>query len=112
MINIKSKLLSFISACVVFALMAIPGVMSAQTSGKIAGKITDSDGQALPGANVLVQGTSLGAAADEEGDYFILNLSPGTYTVVVQVMGYKTTTIEGIETSSGHTTPIDVVLGN
>ena len=110
MINIKSKLLSFISACVVFALMAIPGVMSAQTSGKIAGKITDSDGQALPGANVLVQGTSLGAAADEEGDYFILNLSPGTYTVVVQVMGYKTTTIEGIETSSGHTTPIDVVL--
>ena len=106
MINKKSKLLTIISGIALFAFVAFSNVVTAQqTTGKISGKITDSDGQPLPGANVLVQGTSFGAAADEEGDYFILNLAPGQNNVVVQVMGYKTTTVEGVSISSGHTTP-------
>ena len=67
MINKKSKLLTIISGIALFAFVAFSNVVTAQqTTGKISGKITDSDGQPLPGANVLVQGTSFGAAADEE----------------------------------------------
>ncbi|MBN2012762.1 carboxypeptidase-like regulatory domain-containing protein, partial [candidate division KSB1 bacterium] len=65
----------------------------AQTSGvdgRISGSITDAaTGEALPGANVLIQGTSLGAAADMEGHYIIAKVPPGSYTLVVTYIGFK-----------------------
>ena len=41
------------------------------TAQTIEGTVTDSDGNALVGANVIVDGTSLGAAADSDGNYMI-----------------------------------------
>ena len=47
-------------------------------SGKIAGKVTDaSTGEALPFVNIIVVGTTMGAASDIDGNYFIINISPG-----------------------------------
>ena len=43
----------------------------AGTSGKIVGKVTDENGDALIGCNVLINGTSLGAATNQNGEYFI-----------------------------------------
>jgi hypothetical protein len=51
----------------------------AQT-GKIAGKVTDSrTNEPVVGANVVVEGTTMGAATDFEGFFTILNIPPGTY---------------------------------
>ena len=66
----------------------VGGSLIGQTAGKVRGTVTDeSTGEALVGANVLIDGTSLGAATDENGEYFILNVSPGTYTVRAQLIG-------------------------
>ncbi|MCJ7812382.1 TonB-dependent receptor [bacterium] len=66
-------------------------ILFAGTTGKISGKITDSASrEPLIGVNVIVAGTSMGAATDVEGDYFIINVPPGTYIVEARMMGYTT----------------------
>jgi hypothetical protein len=65
------------------------GVVLAGTTGKIAGKVTDAEtGEPLLGANVIIDGTDLGASTDAEGDYFVLRVPPGTYSVRASMMGY------------------------
>ena len=52
-------------------------------TGKIVGRVIDSEtGDPLPGANVTIQGTTMGASADADGYYVILKVRPGTYTVL------------------------------
>ena len=68
----------------------------AGTDGTIRGKITDVNGVALPGANIIIPELSMGAAADMDGNYLILNIPVGNYDVVVQMIGYKKTTMKGV----------------
>ena len=57
----------------------------------ISGKITDKSGDPLVGANVIVEGTDLGAAAQADGTYSI-TIGEGSYTVTASVIGYKSST--------------------
>ena len=67
---------------------AIPITLFAQTA-TITGRVTDaSNGEALPGANVLLEGTTLGAATNINGEYRILRVPAGTYAVRAIYMGY------------------------
>ncbi|MEA2078092.1 MAG: TonB-dependent receptor [Candidatus Marinimicrobia bacterium] len=71
------------------AMLLIVGIAFAGTSGKISGFVRDADtGDPLPGANVLLNGTSMGAAANAEGYFVILNIPPGTYDLVASYVGY------------------------
>jgi hypothetical protein len=80
-------------------------------SGKISGKIIDgSTNEALPFVNVIVEGTTNGAAADLNGEYFILNIPPGTYSVKASAIGYNSVTIRNINVASGFTTTVDFTL--
>jgi outer membrane cobalamin receptor len=94
----------------VFILLCCSSVIRAATTGKIAGSIVDQNNDRLPGANVVVQGTSLGGATDIEGNYFILNIPPGVYNVVVSMIGYKRVTIEQVRVVIDQTTQINVSL--
>ena len=95
----------------VLAVLAAASLVQAQTTGKIAGKVTDKEnGQSLPGANVLVEGTNRGTAADLNGDFYILNLSPGTYTLRVQMLGYETVRVENVRVSVNRTANVEVQL--
>src|SRR5574341_1512371 len=83
----------------------------AGTTGKIVGKVTETRTQApLPGANVIIAGTAMGAATDLEGDYYILNVPPGNYSLTVSMMGYTTVTKTGVNVSVDHSTQIDFQL--
>lgn len=65
-------------------------VTHAASTGKIAGKVIDQvSGDPIVGANVIIEGTYLGSASDLGGDFFILDVPPGTYDVKCQVIGYK-----------------------
>ena len=47
----------------------------AQTTGKIAGVVTDADnGEVIAGANIVLEGTQMGASSGLEGDFFIINV--------------------------------------
>ena len=72
-------------------------VLYAGTDGTIRGQITDIDGEPLPGAQVFIEEMSLGAVADINGNYLILNIPIGTYDVTVMMMGYQKQTIQDVE---------------
>ena len=81
-------------------------------NGKIAGKVTDKKtGEALIGCNVVIEGTSMGAATDIDGFYNILNVPPGIYTLAVSLVGYSPTKIKEVRVSIDLTTTIDVQMG-
>jgi outer membrane receptor protein involved in Fe transport len=84
--------------------------MAADT-GKMMGTVVDArTGDPLPGANVVLEGTTMGAATDRGGTYVILNVPPRSYNIAVSVVGYKTTRIENVIVHLDLTTIQDVTL--
>jgi outer membrane receptor protein involved in Fe transport len=59
-----------------------------QTTGTIKGRVTTEQGEGIHLAQVLIEGTTLGDAADQNGDYEIA-APPGTYTLRTKVIGYR-----------------------
>ena len=76
-----------------------------QTTGKISGQVTDNAGAGLAGANVIVDGTSMGAATDNDGKYTILNVSAGKYSLTASYIGYRSITTSNVEVKTNLTTP-------
>ncbi len=83
---------------------------TAGTTGKIAGRVTDTDGNPLIGATVMISGTSYGAMTDPNGEYFIINLQPGTYNLRSSMVGMGEQTQEGASVIADMTTRMDFVL--
>ncbi|RKY60189.1 MAG: TonB-dependent receptor [Candidatus Neomarinimicrobiota bacterium] len=87
----------------------ITGILFAGTTGKIAGQITDErDGTPLAGVNVVLVGTTTGAATDINGYYSILNIPPGDYTVKASMIGYSTFEIRDVRVEIDLTTKVDI----
>ena len=83
----------------------------AGTTGKIKGNVTDSDtGEPLVGANVVLVGSGLGAATDNEGNFFILNVPPGNYRVRASVIGYQSVEMTAVRVNVDLTTKVDFTL--
>jgi TonB-dependent receptor len=62
--------------------------------GRVSGKVTDArTGEALIGANVMLQGTAIGASTNMNGEYAIPNVAPGSYTMVFSYLGYKKSSV-------------------
>ncbi|MCK5087454.1 MAG: carboxypeptidase-like regulatory domain-containing protein, partial [Melioribacteraceae bacterium] len=77
----KQKKTTLFFASITIAMLCFASITFAQGTGRISGQVTDSEsGEFLPGANLLLQGTTIGAGADLEGSYRILNIPAGTYT--------------------------------
>jgi len=86
--GINKKLISL--GVIFLAVIFCVSFVFAGTTGKIHGKVTDSaSGEPLVGANVVVEGTTLGAAADDQGEFFILQIPPGVYTLRASMIGYE-----------------------
>ncbi|MGC9363679.1 MAG: carboxypeptidase-like regulatory domain-containing protein [Fidelibacterota bacterium] len=69
------------------------------------GKIVDKNtGDPIVGANIYIEGTSMGTASDINGDYFIINIPPGTYTLICSYVGYERISVVNIEVNVDRTT--------
>ena len=80
------------------------------TTGKVSGRITDAAGDPLPGANVVLVGTRMGATADVNGDYFIIQVLPGVYEVQASLVGYHTVSKTDVVVSIDRTSPVNFSL--
>ncbi len=96
----------FLAAFMLFATTARAG-----TTGKISGRVLDkATREALPGASVQLEGTTLGAAADRNGAFIILNVPPGTFKVRVSYIGYGTVSIANVQVAVNQTTSLNIEL--
>ena len=92
-------------------ILSISNLLVAQTTGKITGTIKDAEtNEVLIGANIIVDGTYSGAATDIDGTYYILNVKPGTYSVTVNMIGYKQVKMENVRVSVNRTSTINAIL--
>ena len=79
--------------------------------GKISGVVVDkANREPLPAASIRVEGTVMGAMADDTGEYFILNVPPGTYNLMVNVIGYVPLRVVGAEIHADLTSTINFEL--
>ncbi|MBU1708181.1 TonB-dependent receptor [bacterium] len=102
-----------VAAVVVFSgVLLVPLMGFAANVGKIAGRIIEKgSGEGVIGANVIIVETQQGASADIDGNYVILNVSPGTYEVKITAMGYQEETHTGVVVQSDITTNLNAKLG-
>ena len=100
---------------VALALFALPQLAGAQTSGTIAGVIKDTSGAVLPGATVEASSPALiekvrSAVTDGTGNYKIVDLRPGVYTVTVTMPGFGSYKREALALSAGVTANVSADL--
>ena len=80
---------------VLVSVLACTPTAWAQTTGRIAGRIVDSSGGAMPGVTVTVSSPALqgvrSTVTDGSGDYRFPTLPPGKYVVKAELTGFKTT---------------------
>lgn len=97
--------------CLIVLLAAGVELVQAQSTGSIVGRVTDQKtGAALPFVNVVIKGTNIGAATDEDGRYEIKNVQPGVYAVVVTLVGHETQQFTGIEVKAGESVERNATL--
>jgi len=95
----------------VLLLLAMPALAFAQNTGKLAGRILDgSNGEGLPGATVILEGTTFGTATDLDGNYFIIGVPVGSYDIKASFVGYQSKRVEGVQISTGYTREIHFTI--
>ncbi len=96
--------------------LAVPtAVMAQSTTGSIAGLVRDTTGAVLPGVTVEAASPALiekvrTAVTDAQGNYKIVDLRPGTYTVTASLPGFGTFKREGLELTTGFTATVNAEL--
>ncbi|MFT6484533.1 MAG: hypothetical protein ACJAWN_001247, partial [Neolewinella sp.] len=85
----------------------LAGTAFAQT-GAVSGTIYDEDGFPMVGANIVIEGTTIGAQTDYIEGRYQFKADAGTYTLVASYIGYGDQVIEGVEVKVNETTILDV----
>ena len=71
-------------------ILLLQQILFGGTTGKLSGILIDKEnGEPLIGCNIILEGTYHGTASNEKGEYILLNLPPGLYTVRFEMIGYK-----------------------
>lgn len=87
----SSSSIQTIFLLIILTLVVLAGQTRSQSAtGIISGEVRDAvTKQPLPGANIIIEGTNIGSACDENGYYVIKNVAYGNYTLKASMIGYK-----------------------
>ena len=107
--SLKNSLLRILLTFFVFSSPLFP---QGQT-GKLVGIVLDAaTNEPLIGANVLLEGTNIGAATNVEGKFIILNIPPGKYNVIASMVGYTKVIEKNVEIFIDRTTQVNIKLSD
>ncbi len=91
--------------------LVMPLVALAQNTGKLTGRVTEAaNGDGLPGAIVSIEGTTLGAASDIDGNYTILGVPVGTWNVRAEAQDFGPLLVQRVEINSGFTRTLNFAM--
>jgi outer membrane receptor protein involved in Fe transport len=97
--------------CSLLALSLFTVTVRAGTTGKITGRAVDKDTHdPLVGVNVAVEGTTLGAPTDVDGNFVILNVPPGMQRVRASLVGYSVVVVTDVAVKIDQTTVVDLAM--
>jgi len=96
----------FVLAC---SLWVIPATQAQSGKGTIAGRVTDSSGGSLIGAQATVEPKGVSIVSDARGQFFINDLDPGSYTVTVTYVGFEPFT-QTVNVTAGQAASVDAKL--
>lgn len=100
-------------AAILIGLLLLASFAFGGTTGKLSGTVINTETEKpLAGANVFIEGTRLGAATDLEGNFYILNIPAGRYSVTASSMGYQSVTVRNILITADFTTTYDFELSS
>jgi outer membrane receptor protein involved in Fe transport len=106
----KTSLLGILLLSSLFLTLSMPLAAQTQT-GSIKGNIKDKiSGEAVIGANVSIQGGSIGSSTDIDGNFLINKVQEGTYTISITSIGYKPATIPDVKVESGKVSIIETFI--
>ena len=94
----------------VLVVVLAAGMAFGGTTGKLTGRVSDEQGNPLPGANVVLEETRLGGTTDAEGVYLILSVPPGRYIMVASLVGYANQTQTGVSVAADYTRTLNFTL--
>lgn len=95
----------------IFILLLAPVFLFAGVTGKVAGTVTDAhSGDPLPGANIQIVGSALGASSDVQGNFTILNVPPGVVSVKISYIGYEPQLVTDVHIMLDLTTTLAIKL--
>ncbi len=92
--------------------LLVPATRTAPALGAIQGTIKDEAGAPIPGAQVRLDGTALGAIARADGRYRIDSVPVGIYSMTTAFVGYRPARIEGLRVEAGQVTLQDLTLAH
>ncbi len=96
-----------IRLAVVAAMVALAPLALAGTTGKLSGRVTNEKKEPLPGVNVRIEGQRLGAISDDQGEFFIIGIPAGTYTVRMNIVGYAPFAATNVQVAPDFTTTLN-----
>lgn len=95
---------------VLIVILASGTTLSAQEAGTISGRVTGAAGEPLSSAQIFLEGTGYGVLSDESGRYVISDIRPGTYTVVVRMVGHAEGRRSNLDVRPGEPQVVDFEL--
>ena len=103
-----------ITSCVFVIALPTPSALAQITEATLQGRVVDAVGQVLVGAVITARKDSTGqersVSTDDGGSFTLASLSPGSYTVAVQVTGFKFYQQRDVSLNVGRTTEITIKL--
>jgi hypothetical protein len=101
-------------ALLLMLLIPSASILRAQSTGEVTGTISDKSGGAVPGAKVKLtnQGTKVFEQTETKatGSFLFINVRPGSYTLTVEMPGFKTAQVPAFDLAVNQTSVQNIVL--
>lgn len=100
--------MKYLYSFLLIQILFFTGISAYAQSGKIKGTVKDAQGQALPGATILVEDNRTGTSSDASGN-FEITIKPGQYRLAISMVGFETI-YSDVAVTENEVTVVDIPL--